>query len=85
MLAQVAAQEGGPHGVRVNVVAPGYIGTDAWMAKLGERQEALAQTVPLRRIGEGIDVAHTVVWLLSDASRYVTGAVIPVDGGTTAG
>jgi NAD(P)-dependent dehydrogenase (short-subunit alcohol dehydrogenase family) len=66
MLAQVAAREAGPHGVRVNVVAPGYIGTQAWMAKLGDRADELARTVPLRRIGRGEDVAGVVAWLLSE-------------------
>ena len=84
-MAQVAAQEAGPQGVRVNVVAPGYIGTDAWMAKLGAQKEALGKTVPLQRIGTGEEVAATVAWLLSDDASYVTGAVIPVDGGMHAG
>lgn len=81
MLVQVAALEAGPANIRVNAVAPGYIGTDAWMAKLGAQKDAFAETVPLRRIGTGEDVAQVVTWLLSDAAGYVTGAVIPVDGG----
>lgn len=85
MLAQVAAQEAGPQGVRVNAIAPGYIGTDAWVAKLGDQRDALAQRVPLRRIGDGEEVARTVAWPLSDEASYVNGAVIPVDGGLLAG
>ena len=84
MLAKVAAQEAGPFGVRINVIAPGFIGTDAWMAKLGPQQEALARGVPLRRIGRGDEIAATIAWLMSDASSYVNGAVIPIDGGMTA-
>jgi len=84
MLAQVAAAEAGAAGVRVNVVAPGYIATDAWMAKLGDQHDALAATVPLGTIGTSRDVADVVCWLMSDRSAYVTGAVVPVDGGTTA-
>ena len=80
-LAETAALEAGPHGVRVNVVAPGYIGSAAWLAKLGEQAASLAQTVPLRRIGTPAEVAQVVAWLLSDASSYVNGAVLPVDGG----
>jgi meso-butanediol dehydrogenase / (S,S)-butanediol dehydrogenase / diacetyl reductase len=80
-LAETAALEAGPHGVRVNVVAPGYIGSAAWLAKLGEQAASLAQTVPLRRIGTPAEVAQVVAWLLSDASSYVNGAVVPVDGG----
>jgi NAD(P)-dependent dehydrogenase (short-subunit alcohol dehydrogenase family) len=80
-LAEAAALEAGPHGVRVNVVAPGYIGSAAWLAKLGEQADSLAQAVPLRRIGTPAEVAQVVAWLLSDASSYVNGAVLPVDGG----
>jgi NAD(P)-dependent dehydrogenase (short-subunit alcohol dehydrogenase family) len=80
-LAEAAALEAGPHGVRVNVVAPGYIGSAAWLAKLGEQADSLAQSVPLRRIGTPAEVAQVVAWLLSDASSYVNGAVVPVDGG----
>ncbi|MFM8518474.1 MAG: SDR family NAD(P)-dependent oxidoreductase [Nevskiaceae bacterium] len=85
MLAQVAAQEAGPFGVRVNVIAPGFIGTEAWMTKLGVQAEALSSRVPLRRIGRGEEIAATIAWLMSDASSYVSGAVIPIDGGMTAG
>ena len=80
-LARVAAKEAGPAGIRVNVVAPGYVATDAWMTKLGDQADALAATVPLRRIGAGADVAETVAWLLSDAAGYINGTVVTVDGG----
>jgi NAD(P)-dependent dehydrogenase (short-subunit alcohol dehydrogenase family) len=80
-LAEVAAIEAGPSGVRVNVIAPGYVASDAWMAKLGSQSDALAGTVPLRRIGRPDEVASVVKWLLSEQSAYVHGAVIPVDGG----
>jgi len=81
MLAQVAAAEGGPHGIRVNAIAPGYVGTEAWMAKLGDQAETLAATVPLKRLGTGRDVAATVAFLLSDEATYLTGMVVPIDGG----
>lgn len=80
-LAEVAALEAGPAGVRVNVIAPGYIASEAWLEKLGPQQAALAETVPLRRIGTPAEVASVVHWLLSDDSAYVHGAIVPVDGG----
>lgn len=84
-LALAAAQEAGPNGVRVNVVAPGYIASDAWLDMLGGHAAALQARVPLGAIGQPSDVADVVCWLLSDAARYVTGAVIPVDGGLLIG
>lgn len=80
-LALVAAQEAGEHGVRVNAIAPGYVGSDAWLAMLGPQREALAARVPQKRIGTPDEVADVVTWLLGDASSYVNGVVMPVDGG----
>jgi NAD(P)-dependent dehydrogenase (short-subunit alcohol dehydrogenase family) len=80
-LALVAAQEAGPHGVRVNAIAPGYVGSDAWLAMLGPQRAVLAERVPQHRIGEPGEVADVVTWLLGDASSYVNGTVIPIDGG----
>jgi NAD(P)-dependent dehydrogenase (short-subunit alcohol dehydrogenase family) len=77
------AQEWGSEGVRVNAVSPGWILTDVNLA-LSERPEAaeaIANRIPLRRWGEPEDVAGVAVWLASDASSYVSGAHIPVDGG----
>ncbi len=79
-----AALEAAADKIRVNVIAPGFIGTDAWMNKLGAQQDSLAARVPLGTIGKPEDVAAVVVWLLSPASRYVTGAVVPIDGGLLA-
>jgi len=67
--------------VRVNVVAPGYVASDAWLAKLGAQAPALAQGVPQRRIGQPDEVARAVVWLLGDGASYVNGVVLPIDGG----
>lgn len=83
-LGRVAAKEAGAHGVRVNVIAPGYIGTDAWMSMLGDQVETLSLNVPLARIAKPLEVAETVSWLLSDAAGYVNGAIIPIDGGMSA-
>jgi 3-oxoacyl-[acyl-carrier protein] reductase len=73
------AREVGPKGITVNTIAPGRIDT--------ERQRSVAQIdmnlVPLRRLGDPAEVASVVCFLASDRASYVTGAVIPVDGGYT--
>ncbi len=85
MLSLVAAHEAARDAVRINVIAPGYIGTESWWRMMGEGGQALASRVPLGRIGTAAEVADVVVWLLSDSARYLAGTVIPVDGGMTAG
>jgi NAD(P)-dependent dehydrogenase (short-subunit alcohol dehydrogenase family) len=79
-----AAKELAPLGVRVNVVAPGPIATDMLDRFTGGHPELLTAGVPLGRVGTVEEVAEAVVWLASDAARFVTGAVIPVDGGMSA-
>jgi 3-oxoacyl-[acyl-carrier protein] reductase len=79
--ARSLAREIGSRNVTVNVVAPGYIETDM-TARLGEeRQRDVLAQLPLRRFGSVEDVAGTVHWLSSEGAGYITGAVIPVDGG----
>ncbi|MFV8817978.1 SDR family NAD(P)-dependent oxidoreductase [Haliea sp. E17] len=72
-------------GIRVNAVLPGAIHTP--MLENALQDQALAQMIarshPIGRIGEAPEVAETVAWLLSDAASYVTGALLPVDGGFT--
>jgi NAD(P)-dependent dehydrogenase (short-subunit alcohol dehydrogenase family) len=77
------AQEWGGAGVRVNALSPGMIDTKINRALVEHPviSEQMARTVPLGRWGEPDDVAGTAVWLASDASAYVTGAHIQVDGG----
>lgn len=84
-LCMSVAQEIGKHKIRLNLVSPGFIGTEAWWGMMGEGGKALTARVPLGRIGTGAEIADVVTWLLSDESRYVTGTVLPVDGGMTAG
>ncbi|KAA0102382.1 SDR family oxidoreductase [Mycolicibacterium sp. P1-18] len=77
------AVELGPLGVRVNAVAPGYVETPMTAALLDQedvRAQKLAR-IPLQRFADGDDVADVVTFLCSDAARYVTGVVLPVDGG----
>jgi NAD(P)-dependent dehydrogenase (short-subunit alcohol dehydrogenase family) len=72
-------------GIRVNAVAPGPIVNDR-IAALGDAARAqIARAVPMARIGLADEVAAAVVWLCSDAAAFITGAVVPVDGGRLAG
>ncbi len=76
------AKEYGPEGIRVNAVAPGLIDTEIHLAA-GDpgRLARLLPTTPLGRIGTAQEVADTILYLLSDASSYVTGAILRVTGG----
>ena len=75
------AQEVGSRHVRINCVAPGFIGTDMTDELPEERRQAILSMVPLNSIGEPIDVAQAVAFLLSDESKYITGQTISVNGG----
>jgi 3-oxoacyl-[acyl-carrier protein] reductase len=80
-MARSLARELGSRGVTANVVAPGFIETDM-TAELGEDLvKKYAEQIPLGRLGSVADIAGTVEFLTSDAASYITGAVIPVDGG----
>ena len=80
-LARSLARELGSRSITTNVVAPGFVDTDM-TAVLSEEQKAAIRTqVPLGRYADPAEVASAVTWLASDGAAYVTGAVIPVDGG----
>ncbi|MGW8727086.1 SDR family oxidoreductase [Streptomyces sp. NPDC055808] len=80
-LTRVLAKELGPQHVTVNAVAPGPFQSAMMAATLDEHGEAIAASAPLRRIGRDDDMAGVAVFLASRAGAYLTGAVIPVDGG----
>lgn len=84
-LARNLAHEFGPDNVRVNCIAPGLIKTDFARAlwEDPERIEAANKTVPLRRIGEPEEIAGAVVFLAAQASSFMTGQTIVLDGGVT--
>jgi len=82
-LTHVAATEYGPRGIRVNIVHPGFIETPMTANAPSAMREAQLELTPLERFGSPDEVARVVVFLLSDAAAYVTGAEIPVDGGST--
>ncbi len=81
-LAKAMARELGPDGIRVNCVTPGLIQTDITGGKLTPAMRTeIAATIPLGRLGEAEDVARIFLFLGSELSGYVTGAVIDVNGG----
>jgi NAD(P)-dependent dehydrogenase (short-subunit alcohol dehydrogenase family) len=81
-LAKAMARELGPDGIRVNSVTPGLIQTDITGDKLTPEMKAeIIKGIPLNRLGEAKDVANIYLFLASDLSAYVTGAVIDVNGG----
>lgn len=80
-LARSIAREYGPRGITANVIAPGPIATDMLDAMPEDRRDQLASQVPVGRIGQVDEVAAAVRFLASDDAAYITGAVLPVDGG----
>jgi NAD(P)-dependent dehydrogenase (short-subunit alcohol dehydrogenase family) len=87
-LTRTAALEAAPHGVRVNMIAPGYV--DSRMlsdiaTRLGAPYEALAGHVPDGRLGRPEEMARAVAFLASDESRYMNGTTLLMDGGRTIG
>jgi len=84
-LTKVAALDYADQGVRVNVVAPGPILTYHLEAAGPQAQRGAAQSTPMRRVGSVADVASAVLWLCSDQSSFITGTVLPIDGGQAAG
>jgi 2,5-dichloro-2,5-cyclohexadiene-1,4-diol dehydrogenase 1 len=88
-LTRAAAVEGAPRGIRVNAILPGTTRTPMAEAVFGSMGGASSQRANsfhlLGRLGEPVEVGHVARWLLSEESSFVTGALIPVEGGGTAG
>jgi 3-oxoacyl-[acyl-carrier protein] reductase len=83
MYTRYLAQDLGPHGITANCIAPGYIGTARLMVRFeAAGVENVERAVALRRLGTVEDCARVVEFLATDLSDYVTGAVIPIDGGS---
>ncbi len=80
-LTKALSNELAGRGIRVNAVAPGFIETDMTTDVEDWKRREVDARIPMGRWGTPEDVAGTVAWLLSDDARYVTGAVVPVDGG----
>jgi len=80
---KAAALEYARKGIRVNAICPGYIRTEIMGATLDQMPGAKEQT-PMRRLGEAPEIAEVAAFLASDRASFVTGAVIPVDGGRSA-
>ncbi len=80
-MTKALARYGGPHGVRVNCVNPGFIESGMGLEKSAEDRERTIAATPLGRAGTAEEVAEAVLWLASDASSFVTGAQLDVNGG----
>ncbi len=80
-MARSLSRELGSRSITTNVVAPGFVETDMTDVLTDEQKAAIKTQVPLGRYASTAEVASAVTWLASDGAAYVTGAVIPVDGG----
>jgi NAD(P)-dependent dehydrogenase (short-subunit alcohol dehydrogenase family) len=83
-LTKAAALDYAAQGVRVNAVAPGPIDTDLMAFGSEEGRRMAVQSVPLQRLGQPEDVAAAALWLCSDEAAFISGAILPIDGGQAA-
>lgn len=75
------AREVASRSITVNAIAPGFIATDMTSALNDEQTDAIKKNIPLKRLGEASDIAHTTAFLCSEQAGYITGQVFSVDGG----
>jgi 3-oxoacyl-[acyl-carrier protein] reductase len=80
-MARSMARELGSRGITANVVAPGFVESDMTAVLPEERRKEILASIPLNRYGSVDEVARVIRWVASDEAAYITGAVIPVDGG----
>jgi NAD(P)-dependent dehydrogenase (short-subunit alcohol dehydrogenase family) len=84
------ALDWGPHGIRVNAVAPGYIRTRLVQDSIDRNpdpvaaEQSMVRGIALRRIGEPVEIANVIRFLASDDASYISGTTIHIDGGVTA-
>lgn len=83
--ARSMARELGSRGITSNVVSPGFVDTDMTVGLTDKRREEVMAGIPLGRVAQPDEIAAAVTWLASDEAGYVTGAVLPVDGGAGMG
>jgi NAD(P)-dependent dehydrogenase (short-subunit alcohol dehydrogenase family) len=85
-LTKSAALEGAPFGIRVNAVAPGPVQTELLNRFAGseDRKAAMAQGVPLKRVGTPEEIAQVILFLASDKANFLTGEIVHINGGKTA-
>jgi 3-oxoacyl-[acyl-carrier protein] reductase len=79
------SRELGKYGIRVNAVAPGFIATDMVKAMPQKVLDSMSSHTPLGTLGQPEDIANAYVWLASDAAKFVSGAILSVDGGLVMG
>ena len=87
-MTKAMAVELSPEGIRVNCVAPGFIATDMSAKALDndpQRKQKVLSRTPMGKLGLPEDIAEAIVYLASDAAKYVTGVILPVDGGNSVG
>jgi NAD(P)-dependent dehydrogenase (short-subunit alcohol dehydrogenase family) len=87
-MTRAMAVELSPSGIRVNCIAPGFIATDMSAKALNndpERKNKVLSRTPMRKLGDPADIGETAYFFASDASKFITGTVLPVDGGNSIG
>jgi len=87
-MTKAMAVELSPKGIRVNCIAPGFIATDMSAKALdsdAERKQRVLSRTPMGKLGEPADIGETALFLASDAAKYITGVILPVDGGNAIG
>ena len=82
---QTWSRELGKYGIRVNAVAPGFIGTEMVKQMPPDILNSMVAHTPLGTLGDPDDIANAYVWLASDAAKFISGAVLSVDGGVVVG